>query len=114
MQFGGELVNLCLTNLSDPIERSVWGCTGSGHVNLTDKPRVRAQATTTLTDIISTTPEDGPTTFNLRSIVEALCNAYNASQPFVKERILASLSDLETRVVGDVDFVRTCHTSEPV
>lgn len=46
--------------------------------------------------------------FNLRQIVEALCNAYNASQPFVKERILASLSDLETRVVGDVDFVREC------
>ncbi|KAI9637514.1 armadillo-type protein [Dioszegia hungarica] len=88
--FGSELIDLCLTNLSDPIER------------------VRAQATTTLTDIISTTPDTGPepSPFNLRQIVEALCNAYNASQPFVKERILASLSDLETRVVGDVDFVR--------
>jgi hypothetical protein len=73
---------------------------------------VRAQATTTLTDIISTTPDTGPepSPFNLRQIVETLCNAYNASQPFVKERILASLSDLETRVVGDVDFVRECLT----
>jgi hypothetical protein len=84
-----QVLKLCLERLHDPVER------------------VRAQAINSLADVLRLMTDDEVKSIDIKSIADALCDAYARSGNFVKDRVLVAMGEVESYFLNQPDYVGT-------